>query len=198
MRKNFKSLALPKNMRRDPRLIVRVVLGALLLANLAAAFAVFRPFGGSAEELDAQAVALRQQVQQKQASVQRLRALAAKIEGGRTAEDEFLNTYFMRRQTASSTIVSELMKSAKDSGIKQAEHSYSFDPVEGSDTLSMMTIVGNYEGTYADLLQYVNRLDKSPRFLILDSLAAAPQQGGNTLRVNIKLNTFVREDGPRQ
>jgi Tfp pilus assembly protein PilO len=195
MRKNFKKLTLPKNFRRDPRIVVRLILGTLLLANLVAAFAVFRPFGGSAEELDAQLTTLRQQVQQRQVSVQRLRVLAAKISGGRTAEDDFLNKYFMGRRTASSTIVSELMKSAKDSGIKPKEHSFSFDPVEGSDTLSMMTITGNYEGTYGDLLQFVNRLDKSQRFLILDSLGAAPQQGGNTLNVSIKLNTFVREDG---
>jgi Tfp pilus assembly protein PilO len=195
MRKNFKTLTLPKNFRRDPRIVVRLILGTLLLANLVAAFAVFRPFGGSAEELDAQLTTLRQQVQQRQVSVQRLRALAAKISSGRSAEDDFLNKYFMGRRTASSTIVSELIKSAKDSGIKPKEHSFSFDPVEGSDTLSMMTITGNYEGTYGDLLQYVNRLDKSPRFLILDSLGASPQQGGNTLNVSIKLNTFVREDG---
>ena len=195
MRKNFKTLTLPKNFRRDPRIVVRLILGTLLLANLVAAVAVFRPLGGSAEELDAQLATLRQQVQQKQGSVQRLRALAAKISSGRTAEDDFLTKYFMGRRTASSTIVSELIKSSKDSGIKPKEHSFSFDPVEGSDTLSMMTITGNYEGTYGDLLQYVNRLDKSPRFLILDSLGAAPQQGGNTLNVSIKLNTFVREDG---
>jgi Tfp pilus assembly protein PilO len=195
MRKNFKKLTLPKNFRRDPRIMVRVILGTLLLANLVAAFAVFRPFGGSAEELDAQLTTLRQQVQQRQVSVQRLRVLAAKISGGRTAEDNFLNKYFMGRRTAASSIVSELIKSAKDSGIKPKEHSFSFDPVEGSDTVSMMTITGNYEGTYGDLLQFVNRLDKSPRFLILDSLGAAPQQGGNILNVSIKLNTFVREDG---
>jgi Tfp pilus assembly protein PilO len=195
MRKNFKKLTLPKNFRRDPRIMVRVILGTLLLANLVAAFAVFRPFGGSAEELDAQLTTLRQQVQQRQVSVQRLRVLAAKISGGRTAEDDFLNKYFMGRRTAASSIVSELIKSAKDSGIKPKEHSFSFDPVEGSDTVSMMTITGNYEGTYGDLLQFVNRLDKSPRFLILDSLGAAPQQGGNILNVSIKLNTFVREDG---
>ena len=195
MRKNFKKLTLPKNFRRDPRIMVRVILGTLLLANLVAAFAVFRPFGGSAEELDAQLTTLRQQVQQRQVSVQRLRVLAAKISGGRTAKDNFLNKYFMGRRTAASSIVSELIKSAKDSGIKPKEHSFSFDPVEGSDTVSMMTITGNYEGTYGDLLQFVNRLDKSPRFLILDSLGAAPQQGGNILNVSIKLNTFVREDG---
>ena len=57
------------------------------------------------------------------------------------------------------------------------EHSFTFDPIEGSDTLSMMTVVGNYEGTYGDLLQFVNRLDKSQRFLIIDTMSATPHSG---------------------
>lgn len=76
------------------------------------------------------------------------------------------------------------------------EHSFSFDALEGSDTLSMMTVVGNYEGTYGDLLQLVNRLDKSSRFLIIDTMSATPLLGSGKLAINIKLNTFVREDGP--
>jgi hypothetical protein len=66
--------------------------------------------------------------------------------------------------------------------------------VEGSDTLSQITISAAYEGTYANLTKFVNLLDKSPRFLIIESLTAAPQQTnvGDTLSVTIKLDTFVR------
>ena len=42
--------ALPQNFRKDPRVLARFILGLLLLANLIAAFAIFRPLGGSAEE----------------------------------------------------------------------------------------------------------------------------------------------------
>ena len=57
MLKNFnlpERLKLPSNFTRDPRIVARAVLGVLLAANLIAAFAVFRPLGGSAEELDSQ------------------------------------------------------------------------------------------------------------------------------------------------
>ncbi|HYO82501.1 MAG TPA: hypothetical protein VES20_13950, partial [Bryobacteraceae bacterium] len=73
------------------------------------------------------------------------------------------------------------------------ERSFTYDLVEGSETMSMMTVVANYEGTYGDLLQFVNKLDKSSRFLILDTLVASPQPAGGTLNVQIKFNTFVRE-----
>jgi hypothetical protein len=67
--------------------------------------------------------------------------------------------------------------------------------VEGSDTLSMLTITANYEGAYADLLHFVHEVDRSPRLLIIESLNAAPLQGGGQLSVSIKLESFVREDG---
>jgi Tfp pilus assembly protein PilO len=194
MPKSFKGFRLPAGASKDPRFIARVAIGVLLLANLVAAYGVFRPFGGSAEELDEQVASMQQQIKQRHAGLQRLRALVSKIEQARTSGDEFLGTYFMDRRTASSTIVSELSGAAKEAGIKPKGESFAFDPIENSDTLSMMTISANYEGTYGDLLEFVNRLDKSKRFLILDTLAAAPQQGTGNLTVNIKLNTFVRED----
>jgi Tfp pilus assembly protein PilO len=194
MRKSFKAFRLPAGARKDPRFIARAVIGVLLAANLLAAVAVFQPLGGSAEELDSEVARLQTQVQQRQAGLQRLRALVAKIEQARTAGDEFLHTYFMDRRTLSSTIVSELSTAAKDAGIRPKEHAFAFDPIEGSDTLWMVTITANYEGTYLDLLEFVNRLDKSPRFMIMDTLTAAPQQGGANLNVNIRLNTFARED----
>ena len=57
MRKSFDNLrlaGLSRKFSKDPRVIARVVLGVLLLANLIAAFAIFQPLGGSAEELDQQ------------------------------------------------------------------------------------------------------------------------------------------------
>ena len=194
MPRSFKAFRLPAGVTKDSRFIARAVIGVLLAANLIAAFMVFRPLGGSAEELDAEVARLQAQLQQRQAGLQRLRALVSKIEQARSAGDEFLGKYFMDRRTFSSTIVGELSTAAKETGIRPKEHAFGFDPIEGSDTLSMVTITGNYEGTYGDLLEFVNRLDKSSRFLILDTLSAAPQQGGTNLSVNIKMNTFVRED----
>ena len=52
------------------------------------------------------------------------------------------------------------------------------EPVEGSDTLDMLQISANFEGTYPDLVHFMNLLDKSDRLLIIESLNATPQQSG--------------------
>ena len=59
----------------------------------------------------------------------------------------------------------------------------------------MMTINAGCQGTYAALSKFVNLVDKSPRFLIIESMVAAPQQTGQILNVTIKVDTFVKDQG---
>lgn len=191
MPKSFK-LALPRGAKKDPRFIARAVLGSLLFLNVVAAYMVISPVGGSAEELDVQIAGMRDSLHKRQAALMRMRALVTKIEHGRNAGDEFISQYFLDDRTKSSSILSELDDAANQTGLRAKERSFSTDPVEGSDNLSMMTVIANYEGTYTDLLEFVNKLDKSPRFLILDTLTAAPQPNGPNLNVQFKFNAFVR------
>ena len=43
------------------------------------------------------------------------------------------------------------------------------------------------------LSKFVNLIDKSDRFLIIENMSAAPQQTGQNLNVQIKIDTFMRE-----
>src|SRR3954454_18934314 len=121
---NLKVPKLPANFAREPRMVARAVLGVLLAANLVAAFMVFRPLGGSAEELDAELANMRVQVQKRQSSLQKLRLLVKKIEQAKSAGDTFMTNYFMDRRTAASSLLTELNKNAKESGIKPKENSF--------------------------------------------------------------------------
>ncbi|MBI3209567.1 MAG: hypothetical protein HYZ37_11790 [Candidatus Solibacter usitatus] len=180
---------------QDPRLTARIVIGLLLLANIAAALFAFRPWADSQASLETQLASLRKQQVQTKARIEQLKALVKKSEQARKEGDQFLAKYFIGRRTAASTLVGELTRMAKSSGIKPKEHSFAFEQVEGSDTMAMMTITANYEGSYADLVQYANKLDRSEYFFIVESLAASPQQGAQgLLNVGLKVNVFVRDD----
>jgi hypothetical protein len=174
------------------RVLLRIGLGVLAALNLIAAGLVFFPPGGSAEDLERQFAALQAQLHSREALLERTREHAAAVEKGRAEGDQFLNTYFLERRTAYAALLSELVGAADQSKIKPREHAYATEPVEGSNSLNMMTITANYEGTYANLMHFVHEIDRSPRLLIVESLNAAPQQGSNTLVVNMKMETFVR------
>jgi hypothetical protein len=72
------------------------------------------------------------------------------------------------------------------------------EATEGSDAISMVSISAGYEGSYAALRKFVELLDKSPRFLIVENLSVvAPQQQmqqqtGQTVSVTVKLDAWVR------
>ena len=57
-----------------------------------------------------------------------------------------------------------------------------------------MTISANYEGAYPNLTKFINELDRSPRFLIIESLQASPQPVGPAINVNFRLNAFIKDD----
>jgi hypothetical protein len=71
------------------------------------------------------------------------------------------------------------------------------EPIEGSDTLEMASIEVGYEGTYEGLKKFVELVDKSPRFLIVENMTVvSPQQAqkgqNQNINVALKLDTFVR------
>jgi Tfp pilus assembly protein PilO len=167
----------------------------LAVGNLIAVGLLLFPPGGSESDLEQQEATLRSQVTASRARLEQTRKHAAAVEKGRMQGDEFLTDYFLERRTAYSTLLTELVDAAEQSKIKPKEHAYATEPVEGSDSLSMMTITANYEGSYENLMQFVHEIDRSPRLFIIEALNAAPQQGSGVLNVAMKIETFVREDG---
>jgi hypothetical protein len=180
---------------REPRTVVRAVLGVLLGANLIAAGLVLFPPGGSAEDLERQRVSLSAELKNRQVTLERTRQHAAAVEKGRSEGDQFMNGYFLSSRTAFSSVLSQLEAAAGQSKIKQRERGFSTEPIEGSDSLNMMSITAAYEGSYADLMHFVHELDRSPNLLVIESLTAAPQANSTTLTVSMKLDTFVRDEG---
>ncbi len=180
---------------RDPKFMVRVILGTLLAANVAATGLLLFPPGGSAEDLERQMAALQTQLAAKKMALKQAHEHAAEVEEGRAEGDKFLDQYFLPLRAAYSAVDAELQRAAAATKIKPKETGYSAEPIEGSDTLQMMSITATYEGTYRDVLNFVHTIDQSPSLLIIESLNAVPQQGSNTLAVSMKINTFVRSEG---
>lgn len=177
---------------KDRRIKVRTGLGALLAANLAAAVFVFHPLGGSVEDLARQTQSKRQDLTQETQHLEGTRSLVGKVQQAKVEGDKFLDECTMERRSAFSSVLIDVDKMAVDSGMKPKDSSYILDPVEGSDTILQMTISQNFEGSYESLTKFVNMLDKSPRFLIIDSLQAQPQSSGG-LSLTLRLFAFVRE-----
>lgn len=179
---------------KDPRVLMRVIIGVLLVANLAAAVIAFKPFGGSAEDLRRQQAALSSQLAQLQKQLAFSKMQVEKVQKARTEEDKFAGEYFTDTGKMSAMILAELTQTAKDAGIKPGTATLGLEQLEGSDSIQELTTNMGFEGTYANFTKFINLLDKSPHFIIIENMqAAAPQQqGGQALNVTLKIDTFVR------
>jgi type IV pilus assembly protein PilO len=102
----------------------------------------------------------------------------------------------MDEPTTSATIMAELTETAKAAGIRMGQAQFNREPIEGSDNLFMLTAQVGFDGSYGSLTKFVNLLDKSPRFMIIENMQAnAPQQqAGQSLNVTLKVDSFVRGD----
>ena len=195
-------IRLPGISIKDPRIVMRVLMGALLAGNLAMAVVAFKPFGGSADDLRKDQAHLSAQLRQLQTNLEKSKQHVAKIEIARTEGDDFMAKYIMEKRSAPATMVEELSKAAADAGIRVLPDTFTYEEIEGSDTFQMMSVVAPFEGDYAGLAKMVNELEKSPRFWIIDELSLnAPQQQNQkiaaaqqNLNVNLKLLAFVRDD----
>src|SRR6185295_11125277 len=135
--RNFRGLSLASI--KDPRVGVRVVLGILLLLNITAAVVLFKPWGGSAEDLERRQADLRRQLAPQQAALAKTKALAEKVQKARSEGDQFMAKYMLDKRTAYSSIIGELDRAAAQVALKPRERAFAAEPIDGSDNLGMMT-----------------------------------------------------------
>lgn len=178
----------------SPLVLVRVALGVLLLANIVAAGFAFHWWNDSPKALEAKLSDTRRQLVIERSLVTRSKVMATKVDTARDQAGSFISAYMTPRRNTYSTILGELDRMAAAAGMRSRERSIARDPVEGSASLSMLTVTAGFDGTYPNLLKLMNALDRSQRFLIIERLQASPQSNSPNLQVSIKLNAFVRDD----
>jgi len=178
---------------KDPRVILRGILGVLLAANLAAAVVAFKPFGGSADDLRRERASLQQQLTQLQAQVGKSKKLVEKVQTARNAGEEFMQEYITDYRVVTSTLQGELVNMAENSGVTLQPTSTSLEAVDGSDTLFKVRMNAGCQGNYASLSKFINLMDRSSRFLIIESLSVTPLQAGDKLNVTLQVDTYIRQ-----
>lgn len=192
---NLKGVIPSGNAWKEPKVLVRIGLGILLAANLVVAGIAFNLFSPSPQALDQQLMAANARLNADQVHLTRSRTLSSNVGKGKSEGETFLASYFTNRRKTYSTTLTEINDIAKSAGIKALEATYApIDPIEGSDDLSMMTFSSNYEGTFPQFVKFVNLIDRSPRFIIIESMQVTPQPKGDLLNANLKLHVFVKDD----
>ena len=180
-------------LRRVTRTQVCVALGLILLFDLVVYFFAVKPLSAREQKKRTSISILSQQVEQRTGQVEKLKMLVDKVEQARSEGDKLIEEITLVRRTTFSTLVAELDGAARESGVEPREGAYDVQPIEGAEHYEMVTISANFRGRYENLVKFLNRLDRSENFLIIESLGAAPRADSEELNVTMKIDTFVRE-----
>jgi Tfp pilus assembly protein PilO len=183
------------NNLREPQVLVRAVLGTLLVANLVVAAFAFHLVGDSPGDLENELAAARSTFRAAQQRLIRTRSLVRNMDVGRNQGSKFEVSYMTTRRQTFGPLDAEINRLAREAGMKVGTVNFSvLDPIENSGDLYMLTINAGFQGGYAQLVKFVNALDRSPRFLLIEQLQVSPEPKGDVLDAAIRFNTFVRDE----
>lgn len=177
--------------RRIPHRNVWIVIALLAVFDVAFWAVAVRPLSNREEQRRVRLASLEQQIEQRRASVEKLEAATERVESATETGDGLLEQLTLDRQTTYSTLLSELVEASDEAGVQFRETSFETVEVEGNEAFGRLRVSANFRGNYENLVQFLNRLDRSEQFLIIEQLGAAPSDEGG-LRFSIRIDTFVR------
>jgi Tfp pilus assembly protein PilO len=172
---------------RQRRRKVKIALATMALVDLVAIAIYFSPLIGSEARRQAHLQQLWQELQQKTREVTPLRGLDKKIPFAQKQIEQF---YKQRFPSEDSDISDSLGKLANDSGVKIGSFKYAMkDPEELG--LRRVEIDADLDGGYLQLVRFINSLERSPTFFLVNSVQLGGEQGG-IVRLQMKMETYLK------
>jgi len=171
---------------RESRKKLMPVVIALAVLDLAGVAYLLSPAGRSRQARQHEYSSLRQQLIAKQQEVLPTRGMDQKL---KQASQDISGFYDTRFPTQYSAVVAELGKIAGDTGVRLSNVKYEKKdtPLEGLTKLNMEMALS---GDYLQEVKFINALERSKMFFLIDGITLGEQQGN--VRLTLKLETYMR------
>jgi len=161
-----------------------IVLVVFLALDAAAIALLFSPWVRSDRETYD---ALESELHSKRAQVQPLRGIDEKLEKAKGDIAAFSRDRLPRDY---STLASELGKLAADNKVKLAQVKFDEDTLDVTD-IRRIGIDAALTGNYQDVVRFINAVERSKVFFILESVNLGEQTEGG-LRLQLRFETYLR------
>ncbi len=166
---------------------LKIAIGVMLAADVVALTVLFSPLVGSADSRALQLNELRLELQKKTHEVEPLRGMDKKIV---LAKDQINGFYKDRFAAKDSDLVNELGKLASENGVRIQQAKYAKEEAESAGVIPV-AIEGSFSGDYLQLVRFINTLERSKLFFMVDSVELAGE-GVGPVKLQIKLHSFLR------
>lgn len=180
----------PGNNSRKWKLAVKIALACLLVLDGALIFANLRIASEAPQS----------QAQERNRLAQKEKLLAADVARGQAVEkhlpdvgkecDAFYQRNLLPESSGYSTVISDLGQMGKEAGVQISGTGYHEAAVKdrGLNEVQMSAAV---QGDYQSLIRFINSLEHSPRFYVLDGLTLTSETSG-AIKLSLTLRTYLR------
>jgi type IV pilus assembly protein PilO len=167
---------------RRTRKKLKITIGVMVGISVASVGVLFSPLVGSTASRQQELNQLRAQLTSKNRQVEPLRGLDKKIPLAMQQIDDFYKTRFSAHD---SDVAETLGNLSKQTGVKIESTKYKTDDPE-SVGLRREEIEASIEGDYQPLMKFLNGLERSKVFFIVNSIGLATQNGPIKLQINLE------------
>ncbi|OFW00766.1 MAG: hypothetical protein A3G20_00175 [Acidobacteria bacterium RIFCSPLOWO2_12_FULL_59_11] len=168
---------------------IRTILLILLALNAVLLALVLRPPGSSLLARQERFDRVRGQHATAQHTLQQMRDLRAKLEAALRNGQKFSGENFLPRQKAFSVLLADLERLASESRLKPADIKYRLQEEDSQPGWTNVDVTLTVEGEYPDLVRFINRLEQSQLFWLIDSLNVSGSPGKG-LRLDLQMRTY--------
>jgi len=169
--------------------VIRAILGVILLADVVLMGAVWR-LNGSPHVQPSELNRLVMLEKQYRADNARLERFRIELPADEKQWDEFFTTHFRPAGAGYSAISEDFGNLSRAAGLQSDAITF-HQHAPDARGLMQVDIVTAVEGNYDSLVQFLDKLEHSENFYVLDSLALASSSQGK-LRLNVQLRTYFR------
>ena len=170
------------------------ILAGLVVVNLLFLNLVNRPRVFQARTADETTAALAGQVAREQERVAHWQERADELQRSREALQRFFDEDLSTKSQRLVAVQKEIHRIAQTYQVQASQLKSTHDEVEGSDLIELGVIIP-LSGGYRNLRQFINSVEKSELFLIVQSIQLQEgQRGGVLLSLNVRLTTYFADD----
>jgi|GEM_PF-2519529 len=159
--------------------------GVCLLAGLY----LIAPIGASESDLQKQLVDAKKAHDEKEKEVAPLRGMDKKLE---KAQLDMRTFKASRLPVLYSEIAVQLGDISQSNDVQMSAVSYSQPDMDAGPDLQAVVATVSLSGEYRNVIKFLNAVEKSHQFYLVDSITVSGEQSGATARLSVHILTFLR------
>jgi hypothetical protein len=172
--------------------VIAVALALLFAADLALVYQRWQSSREGAESLSAQRDRLKMQAGLLKGDVARGDRIRQDLSGEGREYDAFYHTAFLANDVGYSTIEEDLGSIAAKANLRSSGITFKQKELKGRD-VTEVDISETVEGDYPAIIQFINGLEHSKNFYLLNNLKLqSPSTPGGGIRLQLELQTYFR------